>query len=69
MQDGFHRALKEELEKLIQREYSAMINISGDTAEQIAMLHRYSTGYVRAIDDVKTICQQVEDKMYKREAA
>ena len=67
--DGFHKALREEVDRLIQREYSHMISIVGDSVEQIALSHRYSQGFVRALTDVLTLCEQVENKLYKRDAA
>lgn len=67
--DGFHRSLREEVDKLIQREYQHMISQSGDSVEQIALSHRYSQGFVRALEDVLTVCEQVENKLYKKEAA
>ena len=67
--DGFHKALREELEKLVQREYLHMVTLVGDSVEQIALSHRYSQGFVRALTDVSTLCEQVENKLYKRDAA
>ena len=64
--DGFHRALKEEITALSTRRMVEIINLGGDSVEQIALSHRYSTGYLRALNDVLTLCEQVEEKMYKK---
>ena len=66
MIDGFHRALKAELELLSHRRQAEIINLSGDSVEQIALSHRYSVGYLRALNDVVDLCEQVEDRLYRK---